>query len=104
LIKVFFRKYFELIFWVAALILLGMSDPAAATHFTLRPSKLMGINWCPGCGMGHSIAFLLHGDISNFFRAHWLGIPALVVICHRIYVLFRQQVLQQKLKFNSEAF
>jgi hypothetical protein len=104
LIKVFFRKYFELIFWVAALIALAMSNPTAAAHLTLCPLKLMGINWCPGCGLGHSIAFLLHGDVRNSFHAHWLGIPALVVICHRIYVLFRQQVLQQKLKFNQETF
>jgi hypothetical protein len=101
LINVFFRKYFELIFWVAALTALGMSNPAAATHFTLCPFKLMGINWCPGCGIGHSIAYLLHGDIARSFQAHWLGIPALVVISHRIYVLCRLQLLQPVLNFNK---
>jgi hypothetical protein len=49
----------------------------------------MGITWCPGCGLGHSISFLLHGDIKNSFHAHWIGVPALVIIAHRIYVLIR---------------
>jgi hypothetical protein len=49
----------------------------------------MGITWCPGCGLGHSIAFLLHGDIKNSFHAHWIGVPALIIIVYRIVVLAR---------------
>jgi hypothetical protein len=89
LIKQFIVRYFELIFWVAALIALGFSNPALASQYTLCPLKLMGITWCPGCGMGHAIAWLLHGDIKNSVHAHWLGIPALLIILRRIYVLAR---------------
>ena len=49
----------------------------------------MGITWCPGCGLGHSIAFLMHGDIKNSFHAHWIGMPALGIIVYRIVVLAR---------------
>jgi Protein of unknown function (DUF2752) len=59
----------------------------------------MGITWCPGCGLGHSIAFLLHGDIRNSFHAHWLGIPALVIILYRIYDLVKQRTAD----FNDYA-
>ena len=76
---------------MAALIALGMSDPTLASHYTLCPLKLMGVSWCPGCGLGHSIAFLLHGDVRNSFHAHWLGIPALVIIVYRIYDLIKQK-------------
>jgi len=92
LIKVFFDKYFELGFWIAAIIALGLSNPSAATHFTLCPLKLAGINWCPGCGIGHSIAYLLHGDIAHSWHAHWLGIPAFFIIVHRIFILFKHRV------------
>jgi len=100
LIKTFFLKYFELTFWIAALIALGISNPSAATHFILCPLKLMGITWCPGCGLGHSIAFLLHGDIINSLHAHWLGIPALLIIAHRIYLLIKRQIIAPELKFS----
>jgi len=99
LIKAFFRNYFELTFWIAALIALGMSDPTMASHYTLCPLKLMGITWCPGCGLGHSIAFLLHGDVRNSFHAHWLGIPALLIILYRIVDLVRQRTAD----FNDYA-
>ncbi|WP_317163649.1 DUF2752 domain-containing protein [Mucilaginibacter aquatilis] len=46
--------------------------------------KIVGVNWCPGCGIGHSISWLLHGNIQQSFKAHWLGIPALLVIIYRI--------------------
>lgn len=90
---------------MAAIIALAVSHPSQATHFTLCPLKLMGFNWCPGCGLGHSIAYLLHGDVYHSFHAHWLGIPALLIILHRIYILFKQQVLQFDpfLKNNSRA-
>jgi hypothetical protein len=85
--KQFLRKYFELTFWIAALIALAFADPSDSTHFSLCPFKAMGITWCPGCGLGHSISWLFHGNIRNSFHAHWLGIPALAVILYRIYTL-----------------
>jgi len=55
----------------------------------------MGFTWCPGCGLGHSISFLFHGDIKSSFHAHWLGIPALIIIVYRIYVLARLRFSEQ---------
>jgi hypothetical protein len=102
LIRTFFLKYFELTFWVAAIIALGVCNPSAATHYTLCPLKLMGITWCPGCGLGHSIAFLLHGDIKSSVHAHWLGVPALIIILHRIYVLGKREIIKTSLQgFDS---
>jgi hypothetical protein len=89
LIKQLFHKYSELTFWLGALIALGFSNPAASVHYTLCPLKLLGFTWCPGCGIGHAISWLLHGDIKNSFHAHWLGIPALLGIVYRIGVLIK---------------
>jgi hypothetical protein len=91
LIRGIFSNYFELAFWTAALIALALTDPTNQTHFTLCPLALLGFKWCPGCGLGHAIAFLFHGDIRNSFHAHWLGIPAVGVILNRIYALGRMR-------------
>jgi hypothetical protein len=88
-IKKFISKNFELLFWKAAIIALAITDPALPSHYTLCPFKLMGITWCPGCGLGHSIAYLLHGDIKSSFDSHWIGVPALIIILYRILILTR---------------
>ncbi|MFD0752091.1 DUF2752 domain-containing protein [Mucilaginibacter calamicampi] len=100
MIKKLFFKYFELVFWIAALIALAVCDPAQPSHFTLCPFKLLGITWCPGCGIGHAIAFLFHGDIAGSFNAHWLGLPALGIICWRIITLSVNVIRPRKLAFQ----
>jgi hypothetical protein len=50
----------------------------------------MGISWCPGCGIGHSIAYLLHGDVIKSFHTHFLGTFALLVIVYRIVQLIKK--------------
>jgi hypothetical protein len=101
LIRTFFSKYFELAFWIAALISLALADPTNQTHFTLCPFKLLGITWCPGCGLGHAISFLFHGDLKSSFHAHWLGVPAVVVILYRIYVLGKMR-LNPEIQFKPQ--
>jgi hypothetical protein len=92
LIKRFFRKYFELIFWLTALVALAITDPSTPGQYSLCPLKLMGITWCPGCGLGHSISWLLHGNIKRSWDAHWIGVPALGIILYRIYTLAKAAI------------
>jgi len=81
------KRNFELIFWLTAILSLAIFNPAAEIHFSLCVFKLLGITWCPGCGIGHAISWLLHGNLSASFKAHWLGLPSLTVIFYRIYSL-----------------
>jgi hypothetical protein len=67
LIKNIFNRYFELTFWIVALICLALINPAGESHFSLCPLKMMGVKWCPGCGLGHSIS--PHG----FFKSSSFG-------------------------------
>jgi hypothetical protein len=97
----FLKTNFELIFWVAAIIALAVTNPSLESQYTLCPLKLMGITWCPGCGIGHAISWLLHGDLAQSWQAHWLGVPALIIITYRIYVLGRRMfVPEQEYKFE----
>lgn len=78
----------ELIFWLIALLGLAFTNPADA-HFTLCPIKNLGFSFCPGCGLGHAISYLLHGDIKQSIEHHPLGIFALIVIIQRIFSLIK---------------
>ncbi len=85
--KALFRKYFELTAWIAALTLLAFMDPQSGTHYSFCPFRFIGISFCPGCGIGHSISYLFHGNLGASFSAHPLGIFALAVILYRIFRL-----------------
>ncbi len=80
-----FKRYkivirFEVIFWVTALLLLACMKPDVDAHYSFCILKFIGFQKCPGCGLGHSISFLFHGDIRKSLDAHPLGIFALIVI------------------------
>jgi len=88
-VKISIGKYFELSAWIAALVLLASMDPTKSTHYSFCIFKFFGVSFCPGCGLGHSISYLFHGNISASFSAHPLGIFALAVILARIFRLSR---------------
>ncbi|MDQ6756524.1 MAG: DUF2752 domain-containing protein [Bacteroidota bacterium] len=97
---ILFRKYFELLFWIVSLTALAMMQPTSDTHFSLCIFKLLGIDFCPGCGLGHSISFLFHGNMSKSFSLHPLGIFAVLVILFRVYKLLLLRLFSKKLKIN----
>ncbi|MCU0469569.1 MAG: DUF2752 domain-containing protein [Arcicella sp.] len=78
----------ELLFWISGLIWLAVMNPSES-HFTLCPIKNLGLSFCPGCGLGHSISYLFHGEIQESLHHHPLGIFALIVIFYRIFQLTR---------------
>ncbi|HUS02043.1 MAG TPA: DUF2752 domain-containing protein [Chitinophagaceae bacterium] len=94
--QIVFKRYFELIFWIASLASLALMQPATDIHFSFCVFKMMGINFCPGCGLGHSISYLFHGDLQASFSSHPLGIFAVIIILYRIYKLFQLHFISQK--------
>lgn len=89
---ILFRRYFEVTIWIVALILLGTMSPEN-THASLCPFKAAGLPFCPGCGIGHSISWLFHGDLVASFKAHPLGWFAVIVLIYRIVTLIRKPVI-----------
>jgi hypothetical protein len=85
----FFIKHlpWEALIWAGALLLLGFSSISAEHHFSLCPLYNLGFDFCPGCGLGRSISFLLHGDFKKSFNIHPLGIFAVIVLSYRIIQL-----------------
>ncbi len=77
----------EALIWLAALVYLAVIKPGANQHFGFCLVKRMGVKRCPGCGVGRSVSYLLHGEVRRAFEAHPLGIFALVVLVARIVKL-----------------
>jgi hypothetical protein len=95
-----FKRYFELTAWTSALVLLALMDPATDSHYSFCMFKFIGISYCPGCGLGHSISFLFHGNLRESFSAHPLGIFAVLVILFRIYKLSSLHIFPHFKKYN----
>lgn len=74
----------EAVLWTIGLAILAIMDPASQTHFSLCPLQNLGIDWCPGCGLGHSISYALHGDMQRSLHAHPFGLFGLLVLASRI--------------------
>lgn len=96
----FFRRYFELGAWIIGLILLATMDPESNAHYSFCFFKFIGIKYCPGCGLGHSISYLFHGNLKESFNAHPLGLFAVAVILTRIYNLISLHIFSQLKKYN----
>lgn len=87
------RLPLELLIWSGAIVVLAISYPKTTGHFTFCPISNLGFHWCPGCGLGRSISYFLHGEVRLSFQHHWFGIPALFILLYRIVQLFSKFVL-----------
>lgn len=77
------RLPLEAVIWILGLIGLACLNPYADHAPSLCIFHALGLRFCPGCGLGHAISFLFHGDFKSSFAAHPLGIPALVILSSR---------------------
>jgi hypothetical protein len=77
----------ETYLWTAGLIFLLIINPYQEQHFTMCPFHNLGIDFCPGCGLGKSISFIYYADFASSFKSHPLGIFALIIIVYRIFTL-----------------
>lgn len=83
----------ELIIWMVAVPALYFMRPDGPSLCLL---KWAGIPWCPGCGLGHGIHALLHGDWQGAIHHHWMAPAAVAILGYRIAQLLKQQYLAFK--------
>jgi hypothetical protein len=79
----------EAFLWAGSLLALALTDPNSPSVLDLCLFKYIGVEGCPGCGLGHSVAYLLDGHIARSFETHPLGPFAVGVLCTRILSLVR---------------
>lgn len=80
-------KNSEAILWIFGLVYLASINPYSGNHLTLCGFKLIGIDNCPGCGIGRAISLIFRGDFQSSFDMHPLGFLALILIISRIVSL-----------------
>ncbi|MFK7843773.1 MAG: DUF2752 domain-containing protein [Rhodothermales bacterium] len=80
----------EAIIWIAGVAFVAFPDPAIARDWSLCFFELLGITGeggvlgsCPGCGLGHAVAYLFRGAFLQSMDAHLLGLPAVVILLGR---------------------
>lgn len=79
----------EAVIWAVGLLFLAFYHPVSGNHFTLCPFSLIGLNFCPGCGLGRSISHLFHGEFLKSLKMHPLGIFAVIILSYRIIQLLK---------------
>lgn len=89
------NKNFEWITLSGGLLLLAIMNPYDnGQSFCLL--ELAGYDFCPGDGLGHSIAFFFRGEFQNSLSAHFMGIPAVMILSMRILFLLNQNFKQKE--------
>jgi hypothetical protein len=86
----------EALVWIAALLFLAFTHPDGSSHSSLCIFKDLGFKYCPGCGLGHSISYFLHGDVTRSLQTHPLGIFATVVLVSRIFSLLNGALVKNE--------
>ncbi|MCA6075535.1 DUF2752 domain-containing protein [Fulvivirga sedimenti] len=81
------KAFPEAYIWITALAVLAFINPGN-NHWTLCPLANIGIDFCPGCGLGRGISHLLHGEWSQSWNTHPLSFLAAIILVHRIIRLF----------------
>ena len=76
----------EAIIWSSALVYLALIDPDGQS-ISFCPLDNLGFTFCPGCGLGRSMAYLFDGELIKSFQTHPLGIVASLIISFRIIQL-----------------
>ncbi|UCH66639.1 MAG: DUF2752 domain-containing protein [Ignavibacterium sp.] len=79
----------ETALWIGGLLFLAFINNLADVHFTVCPIGNLGLDFCPGCGLGNSISYLFRGDVIGSFNSHPLGLFALIVLLIRIIHLLK---------------
>lgn len=78
------RARLEAIFWIAGLVAVALPDPSGDPWLRAclfdRVGEWIGWPFCPGCGLGRSVAWLVRGDLAASFAMHPLGLPAAAIL------------------------
>jgi hypothetical protein len=88
-LKNLFFLHFEWTALAAGLFLMALLDPLGGP-VSYCPFNRLGIELCPGCGLGRSVAHIFRGEMSASFQMHPAGIAAVLIIIGRIGAIFHR--------------
>lgn len=95
------KPHLEWFIFLTGLLLLAIMNPEIqSTSFCLF--DLANIKFCPGEGLGHSIAYTFRGDIGSAINAHFAGPFAVLIISMRILHQWQQLFFNQTTNIPKE--
>ena len=97
--RITFHMPIEALVWSAGLLILALYNPHHQEHMSMCVFNNIGFKYCPGCGLGRSVSYFLHGDIVMSFSAHPAGIPAGIILLFRIYNSSKDYIKRLKLNY-----
>ena len=83
------RPHLEWIIFLTGLILMATMDPHNDGQ-TFCVLESFGFKFCPGHGLGHSVAFLFRGEFSLAIQSNFMGPFAVVILSFRIIYCWRE--------------
>lgn len=91
-----FNRHFEWMIFAIGLLLLAMMNPYAEQGASWCLLEWAGVPFCPGEGLGHSVAFIFRGDWHSAMQANVLGPFAMVIILGRIGTLLNKNFIEKQ--------
>lgn len=79
----------DALFWTLGLLAMATMNPEGEHLISLCPLDALGASFCPGCGLGHAVAYLARGELVASMQAHPLGIPAVLILGGHVARLLR---------------
>jgi hypothetical protein len=77
--------------WIAAILGLAFLN-VDGVHFSICPFHNLGIEFCPGCGLGRSIHYFINFEFTKSFNIHPFGGVALTILLYRVFYLMRENI------------
>ncbi len=90
--KQLFNRHFEWAALATGVLVMALMNPYIDSGQSWCLFERIGISFCPGEGLAHSIAFIFRGDFANAVQANILGPFALIVLLSRVCHLIRQNL------------
>lgn len=90
MLTAFYKDHFEWTILLSGLIIVGLMNPYINNGPSFCLLEALNFAYCPGEGLGHSIAFTFRGDLLNAFEAHPFGPVAIIILSGRILYLWNK--------------
>lgn len=89
----YLKRHMEWVAFTLGLILMGSMDPTVQ-GFSFCFFDLIGLSFCPGEGLGHSMAYFFRGEFIHSWEAHFAGPFAVIFLSSRVITIWRRLYLE----------
>ena len=97
--KLIHRHSEWVVFFIGLLLMATMNPYVDGTSLCLF--ETLGLKYCPGEGLGHSIAFLFRGEYKAALEANLMGPLVVVGLSTRIITIWKNLIQKQKMDLQE---